>query len=74
MLMKKRSKLTPLDINRCPQGYYWVRAREGKGTPKIMELRDGGRWWHMGWDIHQRDMTGYEVLGPVVPFSGGSHD
>lgn len=71
--MKKRPKLNLLDPNRCPRGYYWVRFRPS-GKPKIMELRDGGHWWHMAWDIPQRDMTCYEILGPVAPYAGEAHE
>jgi hypothetical protein len=41
---------------------------------KIMELRDGGKWWHMGWDIPQYDMSSYEILAPVAPYTGGKND
>jgi hypothetical protein len=70
--MKRRPKLTPLDPNRCPPGFYWVRIRGSQAVFRIMELADG-QWWHMGWDIPQRDMTPYEVLTPVALPFGDPH-
>lgn len=61
----------PLDPCSLPAGYYWVRTKgvpKDSRKPKIMERCDDGSWWHMGWDIQEREMYRFEVLAEVEPY------
>lgn len=69
--MKKKRKIdTTIDHNRCPAGLYWVRYKDKSmpRKPKIMEKQNGNTWWNMGWDIEERDMGRFEILGEVEPW------
>jgi len=71
-----RGKIIGMDPNKCVEGYYWVKLREGKPSkPKIMMRGLQGKWWDVGWDIDERDMSKYiileEVAKPTNKASGG---
>ena len=65
----------PLDFNRCGAGYYWIRYKDRKQRrkPWIVECRQGGTWWEIGWDIpinKDKFADTYEILGYVEPWNG----
>lgn len=70
-MSKKKLQDTSLDVNRCGAGYYWVRykSKEMSQKPKIMECRNGGTWWDFGWDIPEREVEKFVILGEVAPYS-----
>ena len=68
-MSKRKLQDTSIDANRCGKGYYWVRykSKEMSQKTKIMECRNGETWWDFGWDIQEREMEKYVILGEVAP-------